>query len=276
MQNALMPRLLFVSLLIFSANMLVAQKPATISPKPETIQLPAGTLPVDPAKLAASIRDSYYHPDNLSSLDCTLSIDWPAFFTALKSTPSEDRLKILQGVKIRSRAVRGKSPEITFDWTAGPLSSSEQLESGLKQTLGGFYQIYWPMVASSVIKDASELAKIEPLPNGGANVHMSDHDTKVDMTVDKESAPTHYTLDSPAMKGTIDLHYTPTPNPVPGDIRRISSLDLSEQVGTSIMNLGLSLDYQVVDGFFVPKHAAFNISGAYTLNMEFTGCSVSK
>jgi hypothetical protein len=271
-----MPRLLFVSLLVLSANMLVAEKPTTTSPKPATIQLPAGTLPVDPAKLAAGIRGSYYHPDKLSSLDCTLSIDWPTFFTSLKSSPSEDRLKVLQGVKIRSRAARGKSPEITFDWAAGPLNSSEQFENGLKQMLGGFYQIYWPMVASSVIKDAAELTRIEPLPNGGANVHMSDHDTKVDMTVDKESAPTHYTLDSPTMKGTIDLHYTPTPSPVPGDLRRISSLDLSEQVGTSIMNLGLSLDYQVVDGFLVPKHVAVNIVGAYTLNMEFTGCSVPK
>jgi len=86
----------------------------------------------------------------------------------------------------------------------------------------------------------------------------------------------HYTLDSPAMNGTIDLHYVSSPKPVPGDLRRISSMDASEQIGNSTMNVTLSLDYQAVDGLYIPSHVSYNIGGAYSLSMDFSGCSVFK
>jgi len=142
--------------------------------------------------------------------------------------------------------------------------------------LGGFYQLYWSMVASSPIGDAAEIAKIEPLPDGGAKVYSSSQNANVVITVDKENTPTHYTLDSPALNGTIDFHYIPSPKPIPSDLRRISSMDASEQIGTSIINVKLALDYQAVGGFYIPGHVSYNVGGAYSLSMEFSGCSVSK
>jgi hypothetical protein len=88
--------------------------------------------------VAAAIRDSYYHPDAISGLDCTISVDWPAFFSALKMTPAADRLKAIQGLKIRSRATREKKPEVTFEWADGSLDNKEQFEDGLKQMVEGF------------------------------------------------------------------------------------------------------------------------------------------
>jgi hypothetical protein len=107
-------------------------------------------------------------------------------------------------------------------------------------------------------------------------VYTSSQNVNVVITADKERTPTHYTLDSPAMNGTIDLHYASSPKPVPGDLRRISSMDMSEQIGNSTMNVKLSLDYQAVDGFYVPRHVSYNLGGAYSLLMDFSGCSVSK
>lgn len=266
---------LVVSLLVFGTNLLVAQQPAATSPKSET-RRQAGTLPNDPALVAAAIRDSYYHPDAMSGLDCTISVDWPAFFAAVKLNLAADRLKAIHNLKIRSQAARGKSPKITFDWTSGTLDNKQQFEDGLKQTLGGFYQMYWNIVASSPISDAAEIAKIEPLPDGGAKVYSSSQNTNLVISTDKENTPTHYTLDSPAMNGTIDLHYVSSPKPVPGDLRRISSMDASEQIGNSTMNVTLSLDYQAVDGFYIPSHVSYNIAGAYSLSMDFSGCSVFK
>jgi hypothetical protein len=266
---------LVVSLLVFGTNLLVAQQPAATSPKSET-RRQAGTLPNDPALVAAAIRDSYYHPDAMSGVDCTISVDWPAFFAAVKLNLAADRLKAIHNLKIRSQAARGKSPKITFDWTSGTLDNKEQFEDGLKQTLGGFYQMYWNIVASSPISDAAEIAKIEPLPDGGAKVYSSSQNTNLVISTDKENTPTHYTLDSPAMNGTIDLHYVSSPKPVPGDLRRISSMDASEQIGNSTMNVTLSLDYQAVDGFYIPSHVSYNIAGAYSLSMDFSGCSVFK
>jgi hypothetical protein len=276
MQNALMPRLLLISLLVLGANFLVAQQPATPSPKSETTSLPAGTLPYDPAIVAAAIRDSFYHPDEMSGLDCNISVDWPAFFSALKLNLAADRLKAIENLKIRTQAARGKKPDITFEWAGGALDNREQFEDGLKQTLGGFYQVYWSMVASSPISNAAELAKIEPMPNGELKVYTSSQNANLAITTDKERAPTHYRLDSPAMNGTIDLRYAASPKPVPGDLRRISSMDLSEQIGNSTMNVSLSLDYQAVDGFYIPRHVSYNIGGAYSMSMDFSGCSVSR
>ena len=160
-----MLRLLLISLLVFGANLLIAQQPSATSPKSET-RRQAETLPNDPALVAAAIRDSYYHPDAMSGLDCTISVDWPAFFTAVKLNLAADLLKAIQNLKIRSQAARGKSPKITFEWTSGALNNEEQFEDGLKQTLGGFYQMYWNILASSPISNAAEIAKIEPLPDG--------------------------------------------------------------------------------------------------------------
>jgi hypothetical protein len=271
-----MLRLVLISLLALGANLLAAQQPASSPPKSETTKLPAAAAPYDPATVAAAIRDSYYHPDTLSGLDCSISVDWPAFFAAVKLNPTADRLKAIQGLKTRSRAARDKKPEIAFDWAGGPLDNKEQLEDGLKQMLGGFYQTYWNLVASSPIGSAAELAKIEPLPDGGVKVYTSSQNINVVVTADKESTPTHYTLDTSAMRGTIDVQYAASPRPVPGDLRRISSMDLVEQIGTSTMNVKLSLDYQAVDGIYIPSHVSYTMVGAYSLSIDFSGCSVSK
>jgi hypothetical protein len=271
-----MLRLLLVSLLVLGVTLLAAQQPTATSPKSETATLPVGTHPNDLAKVAAAIRDSYYHPDEMSGLDCTVSLDWPAFFSALKLNPAADRLKAIQDVKIRSQATRGKKTGVTFKWASGSLDNKEQFEDGINQMLGGFYQMYWNIVASSPLSNAAEISKIEPLSDGGAKVYSSGQNTNLVIITDKENTPTHYTFDSPAMSGTIDLHYVASPKPVPSDLRRISGIDTSEQIGTSTMNVKLSLDYQAVDEFYVPRHVSFDLVGAYSVLMDFSVCSVSK
>ena len=71
----------------------------------------------------------------------------------------------------------------------------------------------------------------------------------MELTIDKDGVPAHYTVDGPGMKGMIDLHYLTSAPQTPGDARRISSLDLTEQIGSSTINMGISMDYQAVDMF---------------------------
>jgi len=270
-----MPRLQPILLLILGASLL-AQQPGTTSAKSGVTNPRGGTSSYDPTTVAAAIRNSYYHPDKMSGLDCSLSFDWAAFFSALKLNLAGDRLKEIQSLKIRSKAIRGKSPTITFEWNSGALDNREQFEDGLKQVLGGFYQVYWSMVASSPLSTPDEITKIEPLPDGGAKVYSSSQNIKVVITTDKEGTPTHYTLESPAMNGTVDLNYTASPNPIPGDLRRISGMDVSEQIGNSTMSVTLTIDYQDVSGLLIPGHVSYSIGGAYSLVMDFSGCTVSR
>ncbi len=93
-----MLRLILIALLVLSANPLLAQQPAATSPKSKTIEASPGARPSDSASMAAAIRDSYYHPDGISGLDCAVSVDWPAFFSALKLNPAADRLKAIQSL----------------------------------------------------------------------------------------------------------------------------------------------------------------------------------
>lgn len=80
--------------------------------------LPTGSLPIDPAKLVQSVSDSYYHPDELESLDCTVGVDWSVVLASIKTEDTQSRLKILHDLRIRSQASRGKLPDITFDWSS--------------------------------------------------------------------------------------------------------------------------------------------------------------
>lgn len=257
----------WVSLLLIIPCFVSAQQPRTTTPKAKA---------PDPATLTAAIRDSFYHPDEMSSLNCTVSIDWPALFASLKVTPPAERLKTLSGVNIRFLSVRGKSANITFEWSSGTIDKREQFEEGMKQMLGGWDQMYWPLFATPLIGNAAEITKVEPLADGGAEVYISSPDTKVVVTVDQENLPKHYTVDSPVIKGTMDVRYVPSPKPVAGDLHRISGMDVAERIGTSTINVKIGLDYQEVSEFYIPKNISYDVGGAFALSMEFSGCSVLK
>jgi hypothetical protein len=262
-------------MLLLGSVALAGQQPA--NPSATSIQPGASiaTLPTDPAKLSEIIRGSYYHPDDLSSLDCAVSVDWVSFFGSSKVSLAADRMKVLQGLKVHSHAVRGKVTELTFDWSAGELTTKDQMESGLKQMIGGFYQMYWSMIAKGLVTNGNDLKKVEPMPDGSAMVDLSSQGMSLVITVNKDGSPTRWALDSPAMKGTVDPQFAPSPQPVPGDLRRISSMKVVEHIGESNINVDLSLDYQEINGLFVPKSVSFGAVGAYTIPMEFSGCSAT-
>ena len=147
-----MRRFLFTSLILFGTTAVWAQEPArSVS---------------DTAKLASAISGSYYHPDDLSGLDCSVSIDWDAFFRSLKTPAPPDLLKDLGQLKVHTHAVRNQKADITFDWAGGAIPNQKAMEDGLQQMLGGFYEFYWPIIASSPISGPQDLTKIETLPAG--------------------------------------------------------------------------------------------------------------
>ena len=137
-----MTRLLFLFLLAACTSLLAAQQEEKKPPTTEILKHFVETTPKERAKLAARIRESYYHPEKMSGLDCDLSINWPEFFSSLKANIPEDRRKTIQGLKIEARANRNQIPELTFNWADGQIDSKERFENGLKQMLDGFYQIY--------------------------------------------------------------------------------------------------------------------------------------
>lgn len=268
-------RVFFATLLVFGSHRLVAQQHNVTHPS-SAIKLPLGTLPIDDVTFRNDVTESYYHPDDLSELDCSVAIGWDELFKAINQKLPADRLLVLRGLNVQSRAVRGKVPELTFDWGGGSLDTKDQVEASMRQMVGGFYQMYWSMVAGSLFSKTDKISKIEPLVDGGAIASIVSGQNSVTVTVDKDHVPTKAYFDSPIMKGGSELRYTPSANPVPGDLRRLTSMSVTEEMGTSKMNVDVNLDYQTVGGFHIPKHASFNVVGALSIGFDFSACSVSK
>ena len=243
--------------------------PQTSSPGPADKKLSA-----EAEKLTSKVLDSYYHPDKLPGLECDVMPDWPAFFLSAKVTAPPKSEQTIEALKIHVRALRDQTPVLTFNWTQGRPTDAGQVESSLKQMIGGFYAIYWPLFASPAIRYAAVISKIEPQADGTTKVYESDPNAYVVMTVDKAGTPTSYTMQSPAMNGVVEPHYAPSPHPVRGDRRRITSMEATQQAGASTTKVHVSVDYQPVGSYFVPRHVSYGLVGAYTMTMEFSGCSV--
>ncbi len=265
-------------LILMATSMLAPQDQSHSSPASNSDQVPVHSLAIDPDGLAGAVRDSYYHPDNLSALECNVSFDWSGILHALNIDDlSPERGKIVDGLKLRTRAVRNTAAEVTLNWTGGdPPENKDRIESGIKQLVSSFYQIYWQMMASPSLPVGASFAKVEPLEDGSVKAYVTQAMGSTEITIDKDRIPVHYSIENPAMNAIIDAHYTPSPRPIAGDLRRLTQLDVSQQKGASTRNVEVILDYQAVNEFYVPQHVTFNVVGGFSVGMDFSGCSATK
>lgn len=259
---------------LLGSALLGAQQPAAHTQNGPGAGPPDSGLSTQAKALTAKVLDSYYHPDNLPGLECDVTPDWPAFFASAKVAVPANSMKAIGGLKVHVRTLRDQPPEFAFNWTEGRAANADQIEASLKQMVSGFYDVYWPLFASPAIKYTAVISKIEPQADGTTKVYESDPNAYVVMTVDKHGTPTQYTMQSPAMNGVVEPHYTPAPHQVRGDRRRITSVDVSRQAGASTIKVRVSVDYQPLKDYFVPKHVSYSRVGAYTLTMDFSGCSI--
>jgi hypothetical protein len=228
-------------------------------------------------KLADAVRESYYHPDNLSILECNVSFDWSGVMRALHIDDVEpEQGKIIDGLKVRIRAARNAAAETTLNWSGGDPPNKDRIETGIRQLISSFYQIYWQMMASPSLPLNASFAKVEPLDDGSVKAHVIQSVGSTEITIDKDDIPIHYAVEYPSMNVLIDAHYTPSPKPVAGDLRRLTELDVSQQQGATSRKYEAILDYQPVGEFFVPQHVTFNVVGEFSVGMDFSGCSATK
>ncbi|MGH9697586.1 MAG: hypothetical protein ACRD5Z_25815, partial [Bryobacteraceae bacterium] len=107
-------------------------------------------------------------------------------------------------------------------------------------------------------------------------LHTSSASNVVTEEVDRDLVPIKVNGNSPAMIVEMIPHFSPSPNPVAGDLRRLTGLDVATQIGTSTTNAGFTIEYQTIGGYHIPQRLSINIGGAYSVPLELIGCSVSK
>jgi hypothetical protein len=232
---------------------------------------------VDSAKLRADIDASYYHPDALPGLDCGVAIDFSEAAKQLGQSVPDETKKALSGLTIKAHAIEGEAPRIDFAWASGIPATKEKLETSVRQTLTGFYPMYWAIFGPQPMTRLNGAnLKIETLAEGGHRLRLNEQSAVTTLEVDRDNVPSKISVDATAMKAAFEFHFETSPSPIPGDLRRLVLLDVSQQIGTSNVNGRVSMDYQTIEGFQVPLHVSFSVGGAYSLRMEFIGCSVVK
>lgn len=272
-QTAHMLRTIAVLLLVASGAVFAQQPDA----KTKDRTAPAAALSPENQKLADRIKASYYHPDTLPGLACTVQVDWKTFLQQLGTPTTDEILKKFDGFHIKVKALRGEKAQVSFVWDGNNVpATAEQLQEGMKQILQGFYQQYWAMLASSESIDVTGDSKVTVQADGGATVDTKQAGMEVLMTVDKDGVPGHFKVDSPATKGEMEPHYAGSPQPAPGDLRRIVGLDVTQEIGTTSMQVKEIMDYQPLDKYFIPDHLRVTVGGAMSIPMEFTDCTIAE
>ena len=233
---------------------------AAISLRAQTIDLP---------KLAAEIRASYYHPDALSSLRCGVTFDWDGLLDSLKTAASESRMKVLNGASVTVRSERGQTTTVEIEWREGEPTNKAAIEQSFQQMLAGFFQIYWPFAGSGLTPSPGDKLEAQPMESGGYIVtSAADGNLKMTTEVDKERVPSKISLENPAFKASLAMRFST----IPGAARRLSELDVHEEVGTSIINARVTMDYQDVGSFHIPRHVHFDL-GTIAVSFDLMNCS---
>jgi hypothetical protein len=245
-----------------------------ISTAPLVAQQSAMTA--DALKLEADMRASYYHPDALWGLDCAVAIEFGSLFKQLGQPISPEQASAVNGVAIKTHAMRGQKPVVDITWAHEASPGGEYLESGVRQLLGSIFGIYWTFIVTAPRALPSDNVHVEPGTGGGHVSVFSGGGIQMRIEADRDNVPRKFQIVNAVTKITMEPHYSPSPNPTPGDLRRITSVDQSQQIGTNITHVRFELDYQEVGGFNIPHHVSYVIGDAFAVATEFSACSVKK
>jgi hypothetical protein len=153
----------------------------------------------------------------------------------------------------------------------------------MRKALSGFFQIYWPLDASSIAPTADENPKLEAREDGGYLLQFNTTDAHVAEVVDKRGVVTRLTYTSPASgenpaaaTTTLEPRFSDAPNDIPGHPRLLTAVDVSHQIGTAKAAVHVALDYQSAGGVYIPSHVTLAIPQSYTFPLQLTGCSVTR
>jgi hypothetical protein len=238
---------------------------------------PATPLSPDQARaLAAAVNATYYHPDGLAGLACAADIDWTSLSRSTTSPEAASRLKSLQGMTIQVHALRDQPAQVDVSWPQAAPANAASMENGVRQMLQGFFQSYWAMSAAPAIPPQAGSLTEQDRAQGGKVLHYAKDGVTMTEEIDRDDVPVKSTFENAMVKGSVDLHYSPSPHPKPGDLRRLTAIDISQQMGTSILNTNVTMDYQTVDGFDVPHHVVFVLPGSFSIPINFSNCSATK
>jgi hypothetical protein len=204
-----------------------------------------------------------------SSIACGVDLDWERFFQEMKvemNDTTKARLEKLKASKIEVVSKGAAQTDVKVDGADGFGS----LQDGLRQQLGGFFQMYWSESYGKMLAaKPDEAFELTTTPEG-YKLKSATNGVKVELNMDKAYVITGESVVAPQMNASV----TPVYKPGDDGLLRLRSMDETVELGATKMVISVSLDYQKVGAFEVPQHVRMALPGSFAFNYTFVHCDV--
>jgi hypothetical protein len=237
--------------------------------------------------LLAKARTMYYSTTKagLSGFDCAVHPDWHAMFASADPgadvSNNDSRVTLLNGVAITLHArMKGGS---TLDWTpaAGGATDADStallkgMHEATEQTLvQGFLEFWTPFMDGEVVPDNSSGLTVTHGPST-FTLHSVSNGTDVTEVFSNDLMLEKYDV----IMGSTSIKFEPTYNTTAQGLLVERFLAHLQQLGnppTPVQEIRVGIEYQTIEGFFIPRQLNLEVAGAWNFNMSLDGCTVSR
>jgi hypothetical protein len=229
-------------------------------------------LPADQVAIYDRARAAYYHPGKIA-IACDAALDFSMVLAKLGGASSAETAKAVEGLRLRITSAANGPTDITFQWPSTfPVDARPPLENSARQVVSGFFDNYWPLVNAEMLPTAKDQPVIAGAVGGG-------------YTVTARSGTLRLTLDSDALVRRVisqsghdtglTLSYKAPATPQPGDLLRLSGMDVDQSAGTSHVRVIMSWDDQDVAGVHIPHRVSVALPGAFEVPITLSACTVT-
>jgi hypothetical protein len=235
----------------------------------------APELPAEQAALFDRIRAASYHPGKIG-LSCEGSLDFTALLAKMGGATNTDGAKALEGLRLHLTTGATGPTSVTFTWPGGkfPAEVKAQLEVGARQMLEGFSQAYWSMANADVLPVAKDQPTVAGTLDGGFAITTQGSAKR--LTISRDVLIQQ--MEARDAQGQITVtraSYAAAADAKPGDLVRLSGLDVDQGSGATRVHEVITWDSQDVGGAHVPHRINVSLPGLFDVAATLSNCSIA-
>ncbi len=241
----------------------------------------AQKAPPTPTQRLAAAHALYYTPttQGLRSFHCEADVAWKPFLETVSGATvkaDDPALVYLQSVHLGvTDNLRGAG---SLDWAtaaaapAGKQTAVAQIQSGLQQMVGGFFQTWNQYMNGSMIP-TPDAETVVTASGEGFHIRGAGGGTVVDEEFSKEGLLTATKVDTKEQQVLAVPHFTSTPE---GFL--VDSVDstIKQSAEAGPVQVNFSVQYAMADGFRLPSAIHLDIKNVLSMNVKVSACKVTK
>lgn len=235
-------------------------------------------------KVLQQARASYYslQREGLAQFKCGVVSNWEKMLAGMRKTNPEEadrRAKIFSGIRFEFTQPIGGETKVSHSYTGEEhpemASNFNQIFQGTEQTIAGFFSTWSGFVVTPFLPDASDNYKLVK-DHGQYRVTSEEGEVKVLALMDQNLEIKKVRVTTKAFDSTILTQFSKVQGGylLTGYDATYASPSQGVKGGVKV-----GIDYQVVDGFQIPK--VLHINGAsggspFLMELSFVDCQVTR